>query len=118
MRLFLWTVVALASLGLPELPHAADPPPRRPNVLFILADDLGYGDLGCYGQHQIKTPAIDRLAGEGIRFTSAYAGCTVCAPSRCTLLTGKHTGHSWVRANGMTTLDDELTIATMLKQAG
>ena len=90
----------------------------KPNVVFILADDLGYGDLGCYGQTRVKTPAIDRLAAEGMRFTNAYAGCTVCAPSRCTLLTGHHTGHASVRANGRTTLGDEPTIASMLKQAG
>ncbi|HEX4142473.1 MAG TPA: sulfatase-like hydrolase/transferase, partial [Pirellulales bacterium] len=56
---------------------------RRPNIVFILADDLGYGDLGCYGQKLVKTPNLDRLAAEGVRFTDAYAGSTVCAPSRC-----------------------------------
>jgi len=73
--------------------------PRSPNVIFILADDLGYGDLGCYGQKQIRTPHLDRLAGEGIRFTQAYAGSTVCAPSRAALLTGKHTGRATIRGN-------------------
>src|SRR5439155_12488058 len=77
----------------------AQVPPKRPNILFILADDLGYGDLGCYGQERIKTPNIDRLAAEGVRFTQAYAGSTVCAPSRCCLMTGKHTGHATVRGN-------------------
>src|SRR5437879_403243 len=67
------------------------PAPRRPSILFILADDLGYGDLGCYGQQKIKTPNIDKLAAEGMRFTSCYAGSTVCAPSRATLMLGKHT---------------------------
>src|SRR5713226_2256052 len=62
------------------------PAPRRPSILFILADDLGYGDLGCYGQQKIKTPNIDAMAASGLRFTSAYAGSTVCAPSRCTLM--------------------------------
>jgi arylsulfatase A-like enzyme len=91
---------------------------RRPNIVFILADDLGYGDLGCYGQQRIKTPTIDRLAADGMRFTQAYAGCTVCAPSRCALLTGKHMGHAAVRGNQYTVLDNEPTIASVLKQAG
>src|SRR5215470_2421985 len=69
----------------------------RPNLVFILADDLGYGDVGCYGQRIVKTPNIDRLAAEGMRFTQFYAGSPVCAPSRCVLMTGKHTGHAWVR---------------------
>src|SRR5438105_2011014 len=81
-------------------PDAQRPPaPRRPNIIFILADDLGYGDLGCYGQTQIKTPNIDKLAAEGMRFTQFYAGSTVCAPSRCALMTGLHTGHAYVRGN-------------------
>ncbi len=70
-----------------------------PNIIYILADDLGYGDLGCYGQNMIKTPNIDRMAGEGMRFTQFYAGSTVCAPSRCTLMTGLHTGHAYIRGN-------------------
>ena len=64
----------------------------KPNIIYILVDDLGYGDLGCYGQAQIKTPNIDRMAAEGMRFTDHYAGSTVCAPSRCCLMTGLHTG--------------------------
>ena len=71
----------------------------KPNIVFILADDLGYGDLGCYGQKKIKTPNIDRMAAEGMRFTNFYCGCSVCAPSRCTLMTGKHLGHATVRDN-------------------
>jgi len=71
-----------------------------PNVIFILADDLGFGDLGCYGQKHIKTPSIDRIAAEGMRFTTAYSGNAVCAPSRCCLMTGKHPGHAFVRNNG------------------
>ncbi len=71
----------------------------KPNIIFILADDLGYGELGCYGQRKIRTPHIDRLATEGIRFTQHYSGSPVCAPSRCTLLTGKHTGHAYIRDN-------------------
>jgi arylsulfatase A-like enzyme len=72
---------------------------RRPNIVYILTDDLGYGELGCYGQQKIRTPNIDRLAAEGMRFTQHYSGSPVCAPSRCTLLTGKHTGHSYIRDN-------------------
>ena len=68
----------------------------KPNIIYILADDLGYGDLGCYGQETIQTPRIDKMASEGIRFTNHYAGSTVCAPSRCTLMTGLHTGHARV----------------------
>src|SRR5437773_12131305 len=71
----------------------------KPNIIFILADDLGHGDLGCYGQTKIRTPNLDRMAAEGMRFTNFYAGCTVCAPSRCTLMTGKHLGHATVRDN-------------------
>src|ERR1700722_16117729 len=89
------------------LPHLAKAEPnnrgagleRNPNLVFILADDLGYGDLGCYGQKQIATPNIDRLAREGVRFTQFYAGSTVCAPSRCVLMTGLHTGHCYIRGN-------------------
>mgnify|MGYP000854746146 CR=1 FL=1 len=73
--------------------------PNRPNILFILADDLGLGDLSCYGQRDFQTPHIDQLAAEGVRFTRAYAGNPVCAPSRCTLVTGLHSGHARVRGN-------------------
>jgi arylsulfatase A len=72
---------------------------QKPNIIFILADDLGYGDLSCYGQQKFQTPHIDQLAREGIRFTQHYAGSTVCAPSRCSLMTGLHTGHSQIRGN-------------------
>ncbi len=72
---------------------------RKPNIIFILADDLGYGDLGCYGQQLIETPNIDGLAASGMRFTQHYSGSPVCAPSRCVLLTGKHTGHAYIRGN-------------------
>jgi arylsulfatase A-like enzyme len=90
-----------------------------PNIVFILADDLGYGDLGCYGQKKIKTPNLDQLAKDGVRFTQAYAGSTVCAPSRCTLMTGLHTGHCRVRGNGNFFLTpDDVTIASVLKKAG
>lgn len=95
--------------------------PARPNIVFILADDLGYGDLGCYGQTRIQTPNIDRLAADGIRFTSAYAGSTVCAPSRCCLMTGYHTGHARTRGNKSPDLPlrpSDLTVTEVLKQAG
>lgn len=90
-----------------------------PNIIYILADDLGYGDLGCYGQEQIKTPRLDQMASEGLRFTEHYAGNTVCAPSRCSLLTGLHQGHARVRGNLVTELEaDDVTLAEVLKQAG
>ena len=95
--------------------------PRPPNIVFILADDLGYGDIGCFGQNRIRTPNIDRLAGEGIRFTQAYSGSTVCAPSRCCLMTGKHTGHATIRGNQKPELGlgaAETTVASALKAAG
>src|SRR4051812_4700046 len=77
---------------------SAEPSPaRKPNIIFFIADDLGYGDVGCFGQKKIHTPNIDRLATEGMKFTQHYAGCPVCAPSRCVLMTGKHTGHSFIR---------------------
>ena len=78
---------------------AAAEPVRPPNIVFILADDLGYGDLGCQGQKKFKTPNIDRIAAEGMRFTRHYSGSNVCAPSRCSLMTGLHTGHTFVREN-------------------
>ncbi|MDZ7725345.1 MAG: sulfatase-like hydrolase/transferase [candidate division KSB1 bacterium] len=99
--------------------------PKQPNIIFIMADDLGYGDLGCYGQTNFSTPNIDQLAQQGMRFTQHYAGSTVCAPSRCVLMTGRHTGHAVVRGNrqaeprGQMPLPaDETTVAAALKQAG
>ena len=90
---------------------------QPPNIIFVLADDLGYGDLGCYGQKKIKTPNIDRLAAEGMRFTQCYAGSTVCAPSRACLMTGLHTGHARIRGNGPLPLaGEDLTVAELLKQ--
>jgi len=108
-----------------------------PNIVYILADDLGYAELGCYGQEKIQTPNIDRLAAEGMRFTQHYCGNAVCAPSRCSLMTGKHPGHAYIRNNRRASLpadlkerygfefsgqepipDLEVTIAEMLKQKG
>lgn len=92
---------------------------RLPNIIFILADDMGYGDAGCYGQNKIKTPNIDALAKEGMRFTDFYAGSTVCAPSRASLMTGRHTGHSYIRGNGELPLREKDTILPQfLKQRG
>ncbi|MEN3941699.1 arylsulfatase [Prosthecobacter sp. SYSU 5D2] len=91
-----------------------------PNILFILADDLGYGDLGSYGQKQILTPHLDRLAAQGTRFTQVYAGSSVCAPSRCCLMTGMHNGNARIRDNiphGVTLQDEDVTIGKVLKTA-
>jgi arylsulfatase A-like enzyme len=99
---------------------------KQPNIIYIMADDLGIGDLGCYGQRFIKTPGIDKLAANGIRFAQHYAGCTVSAPSRCSLMTGKHTGHAYIRGNkGVVTpegdkfdyplANQEITVAEIMK---
>lgn len=93
----------------------------KPNIIFIMADDLGYGDLGCYGQKKIQTPNIDKLAMDGMRFTQAYAGSCVCAPSRCSLMTGMHNGHNRIRDNfppNVFLRPDDFTIAELIKQAG
>jgi arylsulfatase A-like enzyme len=106
--------------------------PENPNIIFVMVDDMGYGDLGCYGQKEIKTPNIDHLASEGIRFTNFYSGSPVCAPARSVLMTGQHTGHTTVRGNfgigGVTGLgggegrvplkSEDVTIAEVLKKAG
>ena len=100
---------------------AAQPrPARKPNIIWFMADDLGWGDAGCYGQKWIRTPNIDRLAAEGMRFTDGYAGCTVCAPSRSVLMTGLHGGHTPVRSNpgGVPLLPEERTVADLLQGAG
>ncbi len=92
---------------------------RLPNIIIMLADDLGYGDIGCYGQRQIRTPWIDRLARQGIRFTQCYAPSTVCAPSRSAFITGQHTGHTRVRGNAYVPLHpDDPSIGKFMKQAG
>jgi len=98
---------------------------QKPNIILIMADDMGYGDLGCYGQQQIKTPNIDALAAGGIKFTNYYAGNTVCAPSREALLTGMHTGHTYIRGNFLTDEKEDpalpaekKTTAEYLKGAG
>ena len=126
MRLSLWlrscVFVALAVAGGAcagsdqETPQAVD---TRPNIIVIQADDLGYGDIGPYGQTRFATPNLDELAAEGIRFTSYYSGSTVCAPSRATLMTGQHTGHNWIRGNGEIPLrEEDVTLAMTLANAG
>lgn len=115
----------------------AAPRRRRPNIIFIMADDLGYGDLGCYGSRHLATPHLDRLAGDGMRFTQAYSGSPVCAPARCVLMTGLHTGHAFIRdnnpqvggalepfANGveggvrLSLRPEDVTVAEVLREAG
>jgi arylsulfatase A-like enzyme len=105
-------------LGATALP--AQVAARKPNIVFILADDLGYGDVGCYGQEQIATPNLDRMAAEGVRFTDAYAGDTVCAPSRCCLITGMHSGRGRIRGNSPTVplRPEDNTVSEVLKKAG
>jgi arylsulfatase A len=119
-------MLLLAALPL-WAPATLDAGLTKPNFIFILADDLGRGDLGCYGQTKINTPNIDCLAAEGMKFTNFYAGCSVCAPSRCTLLTGKHLGHATVRDNMQRAPGKEgqhrmqpgtVTVAQLLKRAG
>ncbi len=114
------TLTALTILGL-----TLSPAQDKPNVVFILADDLGYGEAGCYGQEKIKTPHIDRLAVEGMRFTQHYAGAPVCAPSRCVLMTGRHLSRAWIRGNkpvrpeGQWPIPAEaVTVAEVMKGAG
>ncbi len=124
-REFLKTVaIGTAILAAPKS-AVAKPARDKPNIIYILADDLGYGDLGCYGQKDILTPNIDRLADEGMAFTQHYSGSTVCAPARCVLMTGLHTGHSHVRGNNeikpegqMPIPADSQTIPKLLKKAG
>ena len=92
---------------------------RKPNLIFILADDLGYGDLGCFGQKKIKTPNLDGMAKKGMKLTQFYAGSTVCAPSRCVLMTGLHTGHAYIRGNGRHNLrPSDFTVAELFKKEG
>jgi arylsulfatase A len=108
-------VLACLSSSVPPRAQAA-----KPNILLIQADDLGYGDLSAYGQAMFQTPNVDRLARNGLRFIRYYAGSTVCAPSRASLMTGLHTGHTWIRGNvaGMSLRDEDRTIASLLKDAG
>lgn len=121
----LFSLLTLALLcAAPQAAHSAART-RAPNIVFALADDLGYGDVGCYGQTKIRTPNIDRLAAEGMRFTQHYSGNAVCAPSRCVLMTGRHPGHAFVRDNrsrppeGQEPIPaDTITLAKLFKAAG
>src|SRR5439155_21325959 len=114
-----WLCLALLGCFASGGRASAQPAPPPPNVLLIQADDLGYGDLSAYGQARFKTPSLDRLAREGIRFTQYYAGSTVCAPSRTALMTGMHTGHAWIRGNGEFPLrEEDITVAMALRDAG
>ncbi len=123
-RTILATVVAAAGIVLAAVSTAQAATPAQPNIIFIMVDDLGYGDLGCYGSTLIKTPHLDRMATEGLRFRQFYAGSTVCAPSRSVLMTGQHMGHTHVRGNANEDMsvqslrERDITVAEVLKQAG
>ena len=128
----LFAICLLPPASAAEQPPSAKATEDKPNIIFIMADDLGYADLGCYGQKSIKTPRLDQMAKEGMRFTQCYAGSTVCAPSRSVLMTGRHTGHTTVRGNfgvgGVKGLGggsgrvplraEDVTVAEVLKSAG
>jgi arylsulfatase A len=125
LRLSTWVVVVVALLAGVAAVADAGEKRRPPNVVYIIADDLGYGDVGCYGQQKIKTPNIDRIAAEGIRFTQHYSGSPVCAPSRCVLMTGMHPGHAIVRTNVSTPPEGQyplpegtVTLARLLRSLG
>lgn len=130
IRHFLPTALVPLACCVSQIASAQNEIPKRPNVIFIMADDLGIGDLGCYGQRLIKTPGIDSLAREGMLFENHYAGSTVSAPSRAVLMTGKHTGHCSIRGNKgaydselKTHFDhplstNEITVAEIFKQNG
>jgi arylsulfatase A-like enzyme len=131
LSLLLRSMALAAALLLTLAPNvrAAEQAVTRPNILFVMADDLGWGDLGCYGQKHIRTPNLDRLAAEGTRFTDVYAGASVCAPSRSVLMTGQHTGHTRVRGNAAVTggvgpqrrvplEPQDRTVAEVLQKAG
>ena len=118
-RGFSWTTLLIALTLAMTTEAAPQQGGSKPNIILILADDLGYGDLGCYGQRRIKTPNLDRMAAEGVRFTQFYAGSTVCTPSRCALMTGLHTGRAYLRGNGPYDLRArDVTVAELLKGAG
>src|SRR5215471_10420074 len=137
VRKILWPVLGCLlclSASAASLPrNLTDVAERGPNLILILADDLGYGDLGSYGQKMIRTPNLDRMAREGVRFTNFYAGSPVCAPSRCSLMTGLHQGHAYIRGNStlvpvpglsgqearrLSLRPQDVTVAEVLKAAG
>lgn len=122
-------ILCLSSLWIVESVHAQAKPAAGPNIVFILADDLGFGEIGAYGQKKIKTPHLDKLASEGVRFTRHYTGAPVCAPARCVLMTGRHLGNAEIRNNGDSKngrkfpgqwpiTAEAVTIAEVLKKAG
>src|SRR5436305_2105131 len=124
------TATSAASAPEPRRPSTPDTP-KPPNIVFILADDQGWGDLGCYGNKLLRTPNVDRLATQGTRFTDCYSGSAVCAPTRCALMTGLHTGHARRRDNEAWGARDtfqgrplvpleagDVTVAEVLKKAG
>ncbi len=114
---FRHVLLGMLALTLPWMAQAATT--TRPNIIYILVDDMGYGDPSCFGQKKLKTPHLDAMAADGLRFTQHYAGSTVCAPSRCVLMTGLHTGHCIVRTNGNHKLSEkDITVAQVLKKAG
>ncbi len=124
--------MAAASAAMPRLAAGAKRTARRPNIIFVMLDDAGYGDFGCYGQKKIRTPVMDRMAAEGTRFTQCYTGSPVCGPCRCILMTGLHSGHCTRRGNraranppgegkdrGLVPLrPDDVTVAAVLRKAG
>ena len=119
-RAFL-TSIAAGGAAAALAPLASEGKPvEKPNIVFIVVDDMGWADLSCYGGKAIATPRIDRMAAEGLRFTDAYAGCTVCAPSRSVLMTGHHMGHTSVRGNtgGIPLRAEDVTAAQVLEKAG
>ncbi len=117
--LSLFAGLALAATGASGQTAPAPADTGKPNILFIMADDAGYGDFGCYGQHSIQTPNIDQLAAQGVRFLQFYSGAPVCAPARNTLMTGQHTGHTLIRGNAKVDLrPEDTTVAEVLKKAG
>ena len=132
-RNFLKTAACGAlALAARRFAHGAPAASEKPNIIFVMVDDMGYGDVGCFGQKKIKTPHIDRMAAQGTRFTQCYTGSPVCAPCRCILMTGLHSGHCRRRGNRTTAhgddrparkgllplAADDFTVAAMLKEAG
>ncbi|CAA6677604.1 MULTISPECIES: arylsulfatase [unclassified Lentimonas] len=117
MNFIFQKIIIASAVCLSAVSYAAAP--HQPNIIFVISDDLGYGDISCYGQENFTTPHIDKLAETGLRFTRHYSGATVCSPSRCSLMTGRDGGHATVRGNGAHTIgDDETTVAEVAKAAG
>src|SRR5687767_13308231 len=114
-----WIFPAALFLCMAPVLQAQQPAAAPPNIILILADDLGYGDIGSYGQKIIRTPHLDAMAKKGMRFTQFYAGSTVCAPSRASLMTGQHTGRTYIRGNGeLPVRAADSILPQLLKQRG